>query len=360
MADPRLTSITVRGYRSLLDVVVDLADVTVIQGANGAGKSNLYRALSLAAAAASGTLARTIATEGGMGSLLWAGTRGRGPRRVAVGVQWTDVRYTIELGLPQTVGVDPFPLDPEVKRELIELPSGTRWVTVAERANGSAMMRDEAGERVLFPFELWRGESMLSQIRDPRTFPVAAGVRDRLSDWRLYHEFPTSSDAPARSPQLGIRTPQLAVDGSDLAAAFATIDHVGDIENFQARVGEAFDGARVRHSVDPSGRFTLELDSGLSRPLTAAELSDGTLRFLYLLTALCSPRPASFVAVNEPETSLHPDLLPALARVLRDRTRDSQVLLTTHSEVLAGAVAGFPGVSVVGLERTAGATVVRR
>ncbi len=355
---PRLERLTVRGYRSLLDVSVEVGPVTVVQGGNGTGKSNLYRALGLAHAAATGSLARAIAAEGGMGSILWAGPRRKGPQRVEIDVQWVDLRYRLVLGLPQTVGPDPFPLDPEVKSEVIEVTDGSRWLPVAERTNSSVMMRDDEGDRVVFPFELWRGESMLTQVRDPRGFPIAAEVRARLSDWRLYHEFRTGDDAPARSPQLGVFTAQLAADGSDLAAAFATIRHVGDVARYHSLVAAAFDGARVAHDVDASGRFWLMLDSGLNRPLAASELSDGTLRFLCLLTALSSPRPASFVAFNEPETSLHPDLLPTLAEVLAQRTGDSQIWITTHSAALAQEVADRAGVVVHRLERSDGATRV--
>lgn len=355
---PWLQRLTVRGYRSLLDVSLAAGPVTVVQGGNGTGKSNLYRALGLVSAAAQGTLAHAIAAEGGMGSILWAGARRKGPQRVEVEVEWTDLRYRLVLGLPQTVGPDPFPLDPEVKSEVIEVAAGSRWLTVAERTNASAMMRDDDGERVTFPFDLWRGESMLTQLRDPRAFPIAAEVRARIADWRLYHEFRTGADAPARSPQLGVYTSQLAADGADLAAAFATIRHVGDVSRYQDLVGAAFDGARVGHEVDGAGRFSLTLDTGLTRPLAASELSDGTLRFLCLLTALRSPRPASFVAFNEPETSLHPDLLPTLAQVIAERSGDSQIWITTHSALLADQVADRAGVTVHRLQREDGATAV--
>lgn len=361
MHAPALERITVKGYRSLVDVSVPVSRVTVVQGGNGSGKSNLYRALGLAVAAADGTLAHRVAAEGGMGSLLWAGPRRKGPRRVEVQVQWSDVRYTLVLGLPQTVGDDPFPLDPEVKSEVIELAAGGRWLPAAERTNTSAMMRDSEGRRVVFGFELWRGESMLTQIRDPLEFAVAADVQARLLQWRLYHEFRTGSDAPARTPQLGVRTPQLALDGADLAAAYATIWHVGAVADFQTRVAAAFDGARVSHSVDESGRFTLFLDTGLARPLAAAELSDGTLRYLCLLTALSSPRPATLVAVNEPETSLHPQLLPPLAEMLAGGAGDSQIWVTTHSAELADHLAAAgDDVVVHRLARQGGETQIIR
>jgi predicted ATPase len=261
----------------------------------------------------------------------------------------------LELGLPQRVKDDPFPLDPEVKRETIELRGGGRWLMAGERNNATAFLRNDVGERVAFPFELWRGESVLAQIRDPRSFPIAADVRARLLDWRLYHHFRTDAASPMRTPQLGVRTPTLAPDGHDLAAAFATIWFVGDSDALAEHVSAAFAGCRVRHEADVSGRFELLLDTpSLNRPLRGSEWSDGTLRYLCLLVALSSPRPPWLLAFNEPETSLHPDLMAPLARLLVDRSQDSQVWVTTHSAELADRVAEHGAQAVVHRLRLAG------
>ena len=74
---------------------------------------------------------------------------------------------------------------------------------------------------------------------------------------------------------------------------------------------------------------------GINRPLEAAEFSDGTLRFLCLTVALLSPRPPHFIALNEPENSLHPQMLPALARLIAEASRYTQIWLTSHSPELA-------------------------
>ena len=83
---------------------------------------------------------------------------------------------------------------------------------------------------------------------------------------------------------------------------------------------------------------------GLLRPLKAAELSDGTLRYLLWIAALLSPRPPALMVLNEPETSLHPDLLPALARLIARAARDTQVVVVTHAPALIDALQPQPGV----------------
>jgi predicted ATPase len=135
-----------------------------------------------------------------------------------------------------------------------------------------------------------------------------------------------------------------------------TVQEIGDGATLHASVERAFPGARLDLSHE-QGRFGLRLAMpGLLRPLEAAELSDGTLRYLCLIAALISPRTPPFLALNEPETSLHPDLLPALAELIGDAGKRGQVLVTTHAEPLARALEKGAGASAVRLTKRDGAT----
>jgi predicted ATPase len=118
--------------------------------------------------------------------------------------------------------------------------------------------------------------------------------------------------APARSPQIGTGTFVLGHDGGDLGPAIQTIFEIGDAERLSAAVLDAFPGSRLWVE-NENGRFALKMkQQGLLRPLDAAELSDGTLRYLLWVAALLTPRPPALMVLNEPETSLHPDLFPRL------------------------------------------------
>jgi predicted ATPase len=97
---------------------------------------------------------------------------------------------------------------------------------------------------------------------------------------------------------------------------------------------------------------------GFHDPFDARELSDGTLRYLCLLAALLSPRPPSVLALNEPETSIHPDLLEPLARLLLRASRSSQLWITTHSEALAAMIERESGSAPIRLEKVDGETRV--
>jgi predicted ATPase len=124
----------------------------------------------------------------------------------------------------------------------------------------------------------------------------------------------------------------LGHDGADLAAALQTIREIGDARALDAAVDLAFRGSRVSVTRDESGRFDLRLSQpGLQRPLSVAELSDGTLRYLLWVAALLTPRPPELPVLNEPETSLHPDLLAPLARLIVTAARSRLLEYATSS-----------------------------
>ena len=126
-----------------------------------------------------------------------------------------------------------------------------------------------------------------------------------------------------------------------------------------AAVSDAFPGARV--SVDSfGGRFQLLFHQpGLLRPLTQAELSDGTLRYLLLIAALMTPRPPPLMVLNEPETSLHPDLLPPLGRLMRKYAEDNQLWVVSHAPSLQEVLQGDPATNPILLDKELSETFIQ-
>lgn len=342
-----LRTLAVSGYRSLRDVVVPLGDLTVITGPNGSGKSNLYRALRLLASAATGGLIGAVAREGGLPSLLWAGpeqggdqgTVRRKPIAVQLGFASDELGYLVDLGIPQADQRNPFARDPEIKREQVFAGAFAKPATLLiDRTRAQTRVRDGAWvalDQKLAPFE-----SIVTDLADGDTAPELLALRRTMTGWRFYDHFRVDPDAPARRPQVGTRSQLLAHDGANLAAVWATVVDAGFGDDLDRAVDEAFPGSRVRiEATDGLFRLTLT-QPGLLRPLDAAELSDGTLRYLLLCAALLPARPAPLVVLNEPEASLHVSLLEPLARLVRTASDRTQVVLVSHASQLVEAVEG--------------------
>ena len=169
----------------------------------------------------------------------------------------------------------------------------------------------------------------------PTLVPIRNSQRSATAcaRWRFYDGFRVDATAPSRLPQVGTRTAILSDDGRDLAAAVQTVIEAG-FDDLARAVADAFDGATVSVAVH-DGLFDLQLHQrGMLRPLRAAELSDGTLRFLLWAAALLSPQPPSLMVLNEPETSLHPDLVRPLSSLIRAAADQTQVVVVTHSNAM--------------------------
>jgi predicted ATPase len=351
-------TVAAAGYRSLRDIRFSVDRLSVYVGANGVGKTNLYRALQLLHAAAAGTLARELAAEGGMESALWAGERRKQePARVCLTAGFAlaeakDPAYTysvsaglshsyeIEIGLRMPTGAA-FTLEPQIKEETLTFHGGRRPVALLERRGPSVMVRDEEGRRANVDVEIMASETALGSLEDPARFPDLSLIRRTMLDWRFYHDFRTDRAAPLRQPCLAVTSPTLASDGANLAAVFATLTHIRqDTTELDAVIDAAFPGAQlVVPSPGRTASFGMSFPDHPKRVFEAAELSDGTLRYLALAGALLAYRLPAFVVLNEPETSLHLDLLDPLAGLIARAARRTQIWLVTHSETLAAALA---------------------
>jgi len=373
-----IKTLAISNYRSLLNIVIPFANLNVITGENASGKSNLYKALRLLSETAQGGVVNSLAREVGLNSTFWAGPekisermrKGEveiqgGPKqkaaRLRLGFSGSDFGYSISLGLPPpgSLGPTAFALDPEIKRECIWAGNSYRPASLlVDRTGAVTKVRSNRSWEIVSQHTS-NFESIFSQAADPSKAPEIVSLKEEIKGWRFYDHFRSDSEAPARLPQLGTRTPVLHHDGRDLAAALQTIIEIGDVEALNDAISDAFPGASLSINVQQDGRFNVNLrQEGLLRPLAASELSDGTLRYLLWVAALLTPRPPPLMVLNEPETSLHPDLLPALARLIIHAAKTTQVWVVSHASRLIAALEGSKECNSIQLDKSFGQTRV--
>ncbi|TSD79658.1 AAA family ATPase [Pseudomonas sp. KBS0710] len=370
-----LKTLAVANYRSINKLVVPLERLNLVTGPNGSGKSNLYRALRLLAETAQGGVINALAREGGLDSTFWAGpenisrrmrngevavepTVRQGVKRLRLGFAAEDFSYAISLGLPEKT-LSAFQLDPEVKKECIWAGHIYRPASLLVQRSGPMVRARDGRAWDVLAQHTPNYHSLFDQVGSLRGSPEVLLLRESIRGWRFYDHFRSDVDAPVRQPQLGTRTPVLHHDGRDLAAALQTIREIGDPEALQRAVSDAFPGARLNIEPLQGGRFAIEFyQEGLLRPLSAAELSDGTLRYLLLIAALLTPRPPTMMVLNEPETSLHPDLLPALARLIIQASTQCQVWVVSHASRLIAALQQDEQCNSIVLEKVMGQTQI--
>jgi predicted ATPase len=346
----KITKLHIEGFRSLRNVSWVPGDLNVIIGPNGSGKSNLLRFLELISVSAKGQLGKYIQSQGGMDPLLWDG-------------EARSIKFVLET--QQSVSE----LVPELyELELLRLGSGSSYkienerlinahtlrqatenspFKFLERHANSAVIFDEK-KRTLVALEEYVAdeESLLSIASGPFSInPFIPSFQRELAAITVYRDLNTNADAPIRQSAISRLEKRVDPDGQNLISVLHTLysgdrDFKNDINSaMQAAFGDDFEELIFPPAADQRIQLRVRWKS-LKREQSAAELSDGTLRFLFLLTVLASPSLAPVIAIDEPETGLHPSMLPLIAEYAVDAARRSQVILSTHSPQLLDAFAG--------------------
>ena len=378
-----------------------LEPLNVLIGPNASGKSNLIEAISLLAAAPR-DLQQPIREGGGVHEWLWKGVKRLGTASLDVTVEYTGpMRFSVEdklklwahdidrLETPRILRYRfsfgetgaRFDLRDEAVRE-----TGTRFDLRDEVVEDEEQFPDDIGlhyryregrpvisafvkdgmsriQRHFDPEDLKPDQSILSQRRDPGTYPEVTWLADKFERMDFYRDWNFGRSMPPRAPQSpDLPNDFLLEDASNIGLVLNQLQnwHDGLDEKILKQMRTVYPSIKRVMTTISGGRVQVFFhEDGLRHPVPAPRLSDGTLRYLCLLSILCHPEPPPVICLEEPELGLHPDIIPEVAKLLVEASTRTQLFVTTHSDILVNALSDTSEAVIV-CEKLDGATLLQR
>jgi predicted ATPase len=328
---------------------IELRSLNILIGPNGSGKSNLIEAINLMRSAPR-ELRDVTRKGGGVSEWIWKGD----PKKPA-SVEWV-VGYP-EGGMPLRhfmafyAGAQAFSLDDESVEECEprHAVEGGNCFFYRYQHGQPALNTVKVGRRRLALSSIEPDRSILAQRRDPDIYPEFAWLAQNYERVRIYREWAFGRSAVFREPQKAdMRNDLLEEDFSNLGlflnrlktrfpvAKKAMLNGLKDLYEGISDFDVLIEGGTVQVFFT-EGEFVIP----------ATRLSDGTLHYLCLLAILCDPEPPPLICIEEPELGLHPDILPKVADLLRSAATRTQLIVTTHSDILVDAMTETPECVVV-------------
>lgn len=334
-----------------------LQPLNVFIGPNGSGKSNLIEAIGLLRSAPA-HLASPVRDGGGIRDWLWKGEQDP-TASLEVVVDNPEGKQPLRHTLLFTEAAQRFELVDE-RIEDLEGPDLFEPPFYYKYEDGRRFLAGRGEVRELEPKDVLSDESILSQRKDPDQYPEITYMGQAYGRIRIYREWAFGRYAAARRPQdadqpnehlsedfrnLGLVLNRLRRDAAVKGRVLENLNQLyGDIQDFDVSI----EGGTVQVFFHEKG-FTIP----------ATRLSDGTLRYLCLLAILCHPTPPPLICIEEPELGLHPDILPTIARLLKEASQRTQLIVTTHSDIIIDELTDQPE-SVIVCERHDGQTRMKR
>jgi predicted ATPase len=325
----------IEGFRRLYNVNLKLKPLNVVIGANGSGKTSLLEVFSLLASSASGNLKETLSDFGGIEANLTNLRTANDDKARFMAFELTmsvphqtPIQYRLAL-TPQGVGY-------QIADEVLTQQRDKKPQPFKHIQSYHGDIRYFNNGLVRPNWEYNPTESALSQV--PKMFQEPEDFRKRLSSSTHYHVLDVGYRAPVRMPQQ-MRDAQLpGHDGENLVSCLYTIRETDPdrFESIEATLRAGFpDFERLNFPPVAAGTLAMTWkDKTGSAPFYMHQLSEGTLRFLWLTTLLQSPGLTAVTMIDEPEVSLHPELLSLLADLLREASQRTQLIVATHADRL--------------------------
>jgi predicted ATPase len=317
---------------------ITLEPLNIIIGQNASGKSNLVDVIKLLRSLPQDKgLANFISKNGGISEWIWKGKKEVDYAEVEVTFKRPNRRQYYDLVFNEEV----FSKQANIISELLKLKGD-----------------DQEEERIISEkVDFIGNQSILSdQYSNYIETSRNEGLKIKSSIWidtrviitrliKIFADLKTNRSAEIRKPQLpDVPNEFLDEDASNLALVLNDLEHRGDAKDKIIENLKKFNPRIKDYSIRILGG-TVQLfirEEGLEKPISAMRLSDGTLRYLCLLAILCHPEPPPLICIEEPETGLHPDILPTIAELMIEASQRTQLIVTTHSDILVSAFSEIP------------------
>ncbi len=352
-AGMRIRKLSIDGFRSLKNIVWRPGGLNVLIGPNGSGKSNMVKALDLLSSSAPGNLYETLVGMGGVSPLLWDGQVDVICWKVTLDLGGEILDYGFSLKYRPKTGTF-FLADESLKRaqdhaEMLppDLLEASRRPPVDLRPGMSGFDNDP-GHLDSFSHV----ETILSQIAPSAGHTGAATLKHWLRGVTIHHDMPYGEAADLRRPTVSRIEKNVRPDGKNLAAVLHTLysSNLEFREDFDMAMQAAFDNEFHELVFPPAEDQRIQMRlrwKSLRRTQSMDDLSDGTIRYLLILAILANPAPPPVLVIDEPETGLHPAMLPMVAEYAYSASTKCQVVLSTHSAELLNCLGEFdPTVTV--------------
>jgi predicted ATPase len=339
-----IQELEIRGFRSFREAIWRPGALTLVVGPNGSGKSNLLRLLEFVSNVARGRLAKSVSEAGGMVPLSWDHKTEIVAWKLRIdpvddGRDRAKVALTYELALHRAGSAYEIQRDSLGNwQEYNETGQGSPYWVFNRSGQHVHIYDQRASRQRLVDLHVRRfdaNESLLSQIGDFRN-RIPSYARDALGSWGIHHDVPVGSSSRMRAAATTQHVTRLDPDGGNLTTVLHTLCE--NNREFEERVSDAMFAAfgdEFRHLKFPpvaAQQIQLAIQwNSSSAPHAGQDLSDGTLRFLFLIAVLSQPDPPSVIAIDEPEVGLHPRMLPIVAEYAASAAQRTQVILTSHS-----------------------------
>ncbi|MEA5485510.1 MULTISPECIES: AAA family ATPase [Pseudanabaena] len=336
--------ISIKGFRRLQQVDLDMRDLVVMIGANGSGKTSFLDAMSMLADSASGKLHESLQSKGGLNEIL---TRGRSQElEISLSMKANDkdaLQYSLEIS-PKGLSYEIIEEVLEQKREQeLEILSNLVPMTadlISPKyidSHGLDITYFQKASGFLKPnWEHNYLETSLSQV--PKMYQEPENLRKSLASCTYYGALDVSGTSPIRLPQTMRPAKLPGVKGEDLVSCLYDLRESDRdrYEMVESIISAAFpDFERLNFPPVAAGTISMTWkDRNFSHPIYVHELSEGTLRFLWLVALLQSQNLSTITLLDEPEVSLHPELLRHLVYLMREASKHTQLIVATHSDRL--------------------------